>query len=154
MRAMNAQASAAPTQEAIPQPPQAPLQQSNSQTQVNTQQQGQDPLAEFPLAIRKLLEAMDPKTREVILAQPPEKQIEILQQVVKEVQPQGQEQPQGQLQQQGQTNIPPEILKALEQFPEPIQRLLLQMEPDKLMVLLDNPDKLMEILQQLMGGGQ
>ena len=55
---------------------------------------------------------------------------------------------------QGETNIPPEILQALQEFPEPVQRLLLQMEPDKLMVLLDNPDKLMEIVQGMMGGGQ
>ena len=55
---------------------------------------------------------------------------------------------------QGEANIPPEILQALQEFPEPVQRLLLQMDPDKLMVLLDNPDKLMEIVQGMMGGGQ
>ena len=40
---------------------------------------------------------------------------------------------------QTQTNIPPEIAKALEAYPEPIQKLLLQMDPEKMMVLLQHP---------------
>jgi len=55
---------------------------------------------------------------------------------------------------QTQTNIPPEIAKALEAYPEPIQKLLLQMDPEKMMVLLQHPDELVKALQGLMGGGQ
>lgn len=43
---------------------------------------GQDPLAQFPKSVRKLLEAMDPDKREIILRQDPDTQIAILQQIV------------------------------------------------------------------------
>lgn len=66
--------------------------------------------------------------------------------------PQGAQIPQEQLQPQGQANMPPEIMQALERYPEPIQKLLLQMEPEKMMVLLQNPDELVKILQQMVGG--
>ena len=80
----------------------------------------------------------------------------------------GQEQPQPQLVEpqmqqeqpkpQGGASIPPEILQALERFPEPIRRLLLAMEPERLMVLMDNPNELMAAIEQMMqemqGGGQ
>jgi hypothetical protein len=62
--------------------------------------------------------------------------------------------PQEEPQPQGQTNIPPEIQQALAEYPEPIQRLLLQMEPDKMMVLLQNPDELIGVLQKMVGGEQ
>jgi hypothetical protein len=60
--------------------------------------------------------------------------------------------PQEEPQPQGQTNIPPEIQQALAEYPEPIQRLLLQMEPEKMMALLQNPDVLIAELQKIVGG--
>ncbi len=65
--------------------------------------------------------------------------------------------PQGEPQPPGQTNIPPEIMQALQQLPEPVARLLVQMDPEKLMALLDNPQELNVAIEQIMaevnGGG-
>jgi len=68
-------------------------------------------------------------------------------------QPRVTEAPQDIQQPQGQVDIPPEIMQALEEFPESIQRLLLQMEPDKLEVFLSRPqEEQIAILQQIAGG--
>jgi len=56
---------------------------------------------------------------------------------------------------QEEANIPPEILQAIQELPEPVQRLLLQMEPDKLEVFLSRPqEEQIAILQQIAGGGE
>ena len=56
---------------------------------------------------------------------------------------------------QGETNIPPEIEQALQEFPEPVQRLLLKMDPDKLEVFLSRPqEEQIAILQGIVGGGE
>jgi len=56
---------------------------------------------------------------------------------------------------QGGANIPPEILQALQEFPEPVQRLLLQMDLDKLEVFLSRPqEEQIAILQRIAGGGE
>jgi len=65
--------------------------------------------------------------------------------------PQATEHPVDQQQPQVQANIPPEIQKALQEYPEPIQQLLLKMEPDKMMVLLQHPDELVKALQGIVG---
>ena len=59
--------------------------------------------------------------------------------------------PQEEPQAQGEGNIPPEIQQALQEYPEPIQKLLLQMEPEKMMALLQNPDVLITELQRMVG---
>ena len=60
--------------------------------------------------------------------------------------------PQEQPQAQGQGNIPLEIQQVLQGYPEPIQKLLLQMEPQKMLALLQNPDELVKALQAIVGG--
>ena len=60
---------------------QMPLEQGADPMQGNAPQQEQDPLAEFPEPIRRLLEQMDPQHLQTFLQQPHEKQHEILNQI-------------------------------------------------------------------------
>ena len=61
------------------------IEQKQAQVQDNSPQQQiqgqQDPLAQFPEPIRKLLQAMDPEKLQVFLSQDPDMQIQILQQI-------------------------------------------------------------------------